>query len=179
MSGESLSLLVIAGRQFSSPYSQWAERAAPVRSWPTPHTLWSWDSLEFKDLFSNLLLKSSQVEEPRGTGRRPAVSERFIKTSRRRRNHQISSTFSSLFFANPPIRRTLRNPSGSSEPRGGKRNHQISSTFSCRLFEKSHKVEERYPVLLLLRDWRDSSESRQRKGRLQPTFAADDPQHQT
>ena len=66
MSSESLSLLVIAGRQFSSPYSQWAERAAPVRSWPTPHTLWSWESIGFKDLFSNLFLKSSQVRRTPG-----------------------------------------------------------------------------------------------------------------
>jgi hypothetical protein len=36
-------------------------------------------------------------------------------------------------------------------------------------------IEERSRVLLLLRDWRDSSESRQREGRHQPTFAAEDP----
>ena len=34
-----------------------------------------------------------------------------------------------------------------------------------------------FRVLLLLRDWRDSSESRQREGRHQPTFAAEDTQH--
>jgi len=38
-------------------------------------------------------------------------------------------------------------------------------------------VGERFRVLLLLRDWRDSSEFRQREGRHQPTFTAEDPHH--